>query len=136
MFGIGWPELFVIMAIALIVVGPEHLPKYAEDAGRLLRRLKSLAQDATVDLRSEMGPEMANLDFDDLRNLHPKRMVQKYIDGLDLNFDDDGTDAPAAAAADRCARPPQHGRAPRRRRPGPVRHRRHLAPATLRPGRG
>ena len=99
MFGIGWPELFVIMAIALIVVGPEHLPKYAEDAGRLLRRLKSLAQDATVDLRSEMGPEMANLDFDDLRNLHPKRMVQKYIDGLDLNLDDDGTDAPAAAAA-------------------------------------
>lgn len=79
MFGIGWPELFVIMAIGLIVVGPERLPRYAEDTGRLLRQLRRMAQDASVDLRAELGPEMADLGLDDLRDLHPKRMVQKYL---------------------------------------------------------
>jgi sec-independent protein translocase protein TatB len=87
-FGIGWPELFVIMAIGLIVVGPERLPKYAEDAGRLLRQLRRMAQDATVDLKAELGPEMADLNLDDLRDLHPRRMVQKYL------FEDDPDDVP------------------------------------------
>jgi sec-independent protein translocase protein TatB len=93
-FGIGWPELFVIMAIGLIVVGPERLPKYAEDTGRLLRQLRRMAQDATVDLKAELGPEMADLNLSDLRDLHPKRMVQKYL------FEDDPDDEVAAEAAD------------------------------------
>jgi sec-independent protein translocase protein TatB len=78
-FGIGWPELLVIMAIGLIVVGPERLPKYAEDAGRLLRQLRRLAEDASVDLKAELGPEMADLNLSDLRDMHPRRMVQKYL---------------------------------------------------------
>ena len=90
MFGIGWPELLVIMAIGLIVVGPERLPKYAEDAGRLLRQLRRLAEDASVDLKAELGPEMADLNLSDLRDMHPRRMVQKYLfedleDDLSLN---------------------------------------------------
>jgi sec-independent protein translocase protein TatB len=85
-FGVGWPELLVIMAIGLIVVGPERLPKYAEDAGRLLRQLRHMAQDASVDLRAELGPEMADLNLSDLRDLHPKRMMQKYL------FEDDPDD--------------------------------------------
>ena len=88
MFGIGWPELFVIMAIGLIVVGPERLPKYAEDAGRLLRQLRRMAQDATVDLKAELGPEMADLNLADLRDMHPRRMVQKYL------FEDDPDEVP------------------------------------------
>jgi sec-independent protein translocase protein TatB len=92
-FGIGWPELFVIMAIGLIVVGPERLPKYAEDAGRLLRQLRRMAQDATVDLKAELGPEMADLNLDDLRDLHPRRMVQKYL------FEDDPDDLPSSDVA-------------------------------------
>ena len=91
MFGIGWPELFVIMAIGLIVVGPERLPKYAEDAGRLLRQLRRLAEDASVDLKAELGPEMADLNLSDLRDLHPRRMVQKYL------FDDEQDEQAGAA---------------------------------------
>ncbi len=97
MFGIGWPELLVIMAIGLIVVGPERLPKYAEDAGRLLRQLRRLAEDASVDLKSELGPEMADLNLSDLRDMHPRRMVQKYL-FEDLE-DDLAMNAPAAAPA-------------------------------------
>ena len=38
-----------------------------------------MAQDATVDLKAELGPEMADLNLNDLRDLHPRRMVQKYL---------------------------------------------------------
>ncbi len=104
MFGIGWPELFVIMAIGLIVVGPERLPKYAEDTGRLLRQLRRMAQDATVDLKAELGPEMADLNLNDLRDLHPRRMVQKYL------FEDDPEDLEPATAAE--ADPVRRGSGP------------------------
>ncbi|MDX6200615.1 MAG: sec-independent protein translocase protein TatB [Frankiales bacterium] len=108
MFGIGWPELFVIMAIGLIVVGPERLPKYAEETGRLLRQLRRMAQDASVDLRAELGPEMADLNLNDLRDLHPRRMVQKY-----LFEDDDEEVAPEAAVpADPDPDPVRRGNGP------------------------
>src|ERR1700712_5299758 len=82
------------MAIGLIVVGPERLPKYAEDTGRLLRQLRRMAQDATVDLKAELGPEMADLNLDDLRDLHPRRMVQKYL------FEDDPDEVAALPVED------------------------------------
>jgi sec-independent protein translocase protein TatB len=103
-FGIGWPELFVIMAIGLIVVGPERLPKYAEDTGRLLRQLRRMAQDATVDLKAELGPEMADLNLNDLRDLHPRRMVQKYL------FEDDPEDLDPVTAVE--AEPVRRGSGP------------------------
>jgi sec-independent protein translocase protein TatB len=98
-FGIGWPELLVIMAIGLIVVGPERLPKYAEDAARLLRQLRRLAEDASVDLKAELGPEMADLNLSDLRDMHPKRMVQKYL-FEDIDDDLAGSGPSTAAVAE------------------------------------
>jgi sec-independent protein translocase protein TatB len=114
LFGIGWPELLVIMAIGLIVVGPERLPKYAEDAGRLLRQLRRLAEDASVDLKAELGPEMADLNLSDLRDMHPRRMVQKYLfedieDELSLK-----ETGPAAAASAEAPAVPAQAEAPRR----------------------
>lgn len=106
MFGIGWPELFVIMAIGLIVVGPERLPKYAEDAGRLLRQLRRMAQDASVDLKSELGPELKDLNLDDLRDLHPRRMVQKYL------FEDGPDDVPGGGVAATPAKDVRRGSGP------------------------
>ncbi|MDX6213265.1 MAG: sec-independent protein translocase protein TatB [Frankiales bacterium] len=106
MFGIGWPELFVIMAIGLIVVGPERLPKYAEETGRLLRQLRRMAQDASVDLRAELGPEMADLNLNDLRDLHPRRMVQKYL------FEDDDEEVAPEAAVPADPDPVRRGNGP------------------------
>lgn len=79
---LGWGEILFLVVLALFVFGPDRLPKAAADAGRMLRQLRRMAQNATADIKSEMGPEMA--DFD-LTSLTPRRFVEKHLftDGED-----------------------------------------------------
>lgn len=53
MFGIGLPELILIMAIALIVVGPEKLPELAKTLARQVLELKRAANTLQESLREE-----------------------------------------------------------------------------------
>ncbi|ABD13179.1 Sec-independent protein translocase TatB [Frankia sp. CcI156] len=78
--GVGWGEVVVLLLIGLFVFGPDRLPKAARDAGRVLRQLRQLANGMRNDLRSELGPEFADLD---IRDLHPKTFVRKHL------FEDD-----------------------------------------------
>jgi Tat protein translocase TatB subunit len=52
MFGIGLPELIIIMVIALIVIGPNKLPDAARALGKGMREFKKATQDLkdTLDL--------------------------------------------------------------------------------------
>lgn len=51
MFGIGMPELMLILAVALIVIGPKKLPDLARSLGRALGEFKK----ATNDLKDSIG---------------------------------------------------------------------------------
>jgi sec-independent protein translocase protein TatB len=50
MFGIGMPEMILILAIALIVIGPKKLPDLAKSLGRAMREFKR----ATSELKESM----------------------------------------------------------------------------------
>lgn len=54
MFDVGFSELVVIGLVALIVIGPERLPKVARTAGLLLGRLQRYVNDVKADINREM----------------------------------------------------------------------------------
>jgi sec-independent protein translocase protein TatB len=88
-FNIGPGEFLVLAIVAVIVLGPDRLPGLARDAARMLRTLRELATGARTQLREELGPEFADLDLSELRelrNLNPRTALQRAILG-----EEDGT---------------------------------------------
>jgi sec-independent protein translocase protein TatB len=91
-FDLSFWKLLVLAVIALVVFGPNELPKMAAQAGRVLRELRRIAEGAKSDLREGLGPEFQDFDFDDL---NPKNFVRKHLlDDLEAGFS-----APSAAAS-------------------------------------
>ena len=62
MFDIGFSELVVIGIVALLVIGPERLPKVARTVGHLLGRAQRYVSDVKADINREM-------QLDELRKL-------------------------------------------------------------------
>jgi sec-independent protein translocase protein TatB len=89
-FDLSITKLLVLAVIALVVFGPKELPRIAAQAGRALRDLRRIADNAKADLKEGLGPEFADFDIDDL---NPKRFVQKHL------FDELDTPAVPATAA-------------------------------------
>lgn len=90
-FDLSIGKILVLAVIAVVIFGPDQLPKIASQAGRTLRELRRMADGATKDLRENMGPEFS--DFD-VRDLHPGNFVRKHL------FDDlDGDPAGDAGSA-------------------------------------
>jgi sec-independent protein translocase protein TatB len=94
-FDLSLPKLLVLAVIALVVFGPDELPKIAAQAGRALRDLRQIAEGAMNDLRDGLGPEQAGFEIEDL---NPKRLAHKHLLG-GLNADQAARQQPAANAA-------------------------------------
>ncbi len=62
MFDIGFSELLVIAVVALIVIGPERLPKVARTLGHLFGRMQRYVNDVKADISREM-------ELDELRKM-------------------------------------------------------------------
>ena len=62
MFDVGFSEIFVIALVALIVIGPERLPKVARTLGHLFGRMQRYVNDVKADITREM-------ELDELRKL-------------------------------------------------------------------
>lgn len=102
-FDLSMTKILVLLVIAVVIFGPDQLPKIATQAGRALREVRRLAEGATSDLREGLGPEFA--DFD-LADLNPRHLVRKHLlDELDLDrmlsdtADEPTAGMPPAAAA-------------------------------------
>lgn len=91
-FGLDFEKLLVIGLIAVLLIGPERLPHYAEQFAKLVRRGGELLRDTKSRVEEEMGPEVADVDWRKLdpRQYDPRRIIR------DALFEDA---APAAVAS-------------------------------------
>ncbi|HUV50953.1 MAG TPA: twin-arginine translocase TatA/TatE family subunit [Anaerolineae bacterium] len=82
MFGIGMPEMILILAIALIVLGPKKLPDLAKSLGRAMREFKK----ATTELKESIDVDNELTDvkkaFDGMND-----DIRKSVD-VNIDFDD------------------------------------------------
>ncbi|MFJ8859921.1 sec-independent translocase [Streptomyces sp. NPDC102451] len=78
---IGALELLTLVVLAVLVFGPEKLPKVIQDVTRTIRKIREFSDSAKEDIRSELGPQFKDFEFEDL---NPKTFVRKQLmDGND-----------------------------------------------------
>jgi sec-independent protein translocase protein TatB len=69
MFEVGFTEIVLILGIALLVLGPERLPKLAADVGRWAGKARAMARQLKTQLEQEASTlNEVRKPFDDLRN--------------------------------------------------------------------
>jgi sec-independent protein translocase protein TatB len=94
MFDIGFSELLVIGVVALIVIGPERLPRVARTVGHLVGRLQRYVSDVKADIQREV-------ELDELRKMRDS--VQQAASGIETSLREElaktETDLNAAAAS-------------------------------------
>ncbi|HEU0188079.1 MAG TPA: Sec-independent protein translocase protein TatB [Gallionellaceae bacterium] len=88
MFGIDFSELVVIMVVAVIVIGPEHLPKVARTAGLLWSRLQRYVNGIKSDIAREM-------EVDELRKM--QQQTQAEVSQLEQSVQQAGQEMAQAA---------------------------------------
>jgi sec-independent protein translocase protein TatB len=80
---IGPMELLTIIVIAVLVFGPDKLPKVIQDVMRTIRKIREFSESAKQDIRSELGPEFKDFEFEDL---NPKTFIRKHLDSDELGL--------------------------------------------------
>ncbi|MFP8962309.1 sec-independent translocase [Streptomyces nanhaiensis] len=75
-FDIGPLELIALVILAILVFGPEKLPKVIQDTARFIRKVREFSDSARDDIRRELGPEFKDFDFEDL---NPKNFARKHL---------------------------------------------------------
>ncbi|MCZ4098133.1 Sec-independent protein translocase subunit TatB [Streptomyces sp. SID13666] len=114
-FDIGPMEMIALVILAVLVFGPDKLPKVIQDTMSFIRKVRAFSDSAKEDIRKELGPEFKDFEFEDL---NPKTYIRKNIlENEELGLQDlrngfdfrkemaevtdavNGTDTTAAAAA-------------------------------------
>lgn len=78
MFDVGWSELLLIGVVALIVIGPEDLPKLFHTMGRITARARSMAREFTSameDAAKSSGLDEAAKSLKEVNSLTTKRSL-------------------------------------------------------------
>ena len=96
MFDISFTEIMVIAVVALIVVGPERLPKVARTLGHLLGRVRRYVGDVKNDIQREM-------EVEELNELH--KSVQKVAHSIENSVREEVSELKAAGSVNAATTP-------------------------------
>lgn len=93
MLDIGWPEMLLVLVLALMVIGPADLPKAMHGLGKMMRKLRLMSR-AFQDSLDELVREA---EIDDIKK-QAREAQQKLIEDIDV--DDDLQDVMTAGRID------------------------------------
>ena len=96
MMGVGFAEFLVIGVVALLVFGPDRLPEFARQAGRMVRQVRTMSRQARDDIRAELGPGYADFELTDL---DPRRAIRKHLADAWEDDPDEGPPRPKRTLA-------------------------------------
>ena len=84
-FGLTFEKLLIIGVIAVFLLGPERLPHYTAQLGRLVRSLRDMANGAKDRMKEEMGPDFEDVDWRKLdpRQYDPRRIIREALTDAD-----------------------------------------------------
>jgi sec-independent protein translocase protein TatB len=87
MFDFGTGEVVGLVVLALILVGPERMPRVARDLAKVIRKVRTMTNTATAEIRENLGP-----GFEDLTpaDLNPKKFIKRHVASV-LDEEDEKT---------------------------------------------
>ncbi len=93
--GLTFDKLLLIGIVAVLIIGPERLPKAAETFARFVRRAGEYLRETKSKMREELGPDIDDVDWRKLdpRQYDPRRIIR------DALFEEPSFDSPAPAQA-------------------------------------
>lgn len=93
MFDINGGEFLILLVVAVLVIGPQRLPQYAEQLGRWTRSARVMLREAGSRVRAELGDDAPDVDWEHLdpRRYDPRRIVREAL------LDDPAEPPPASA---------------------------------------
>ena len=86
MLDIGWPELFIVLVIALLVIGPRDLPRAMNRVGRWVRGARSMASQ----FQRHFDEMARDAELDELRDMKRKMSARGIKDEVAKAVDPDG----------------------------------------------
>jgi len=98
MFDVGFSEMIVIAVVALVVIGPEKLPRVARTVGALLGRMQRYVNDVKADINRE-------IELDELKKMHTSvkeaaQSIETSVKDAVSSFEQQGQEMNAAISGD------------------------------------
>ncbi|MFB9777230.1 twin-arginine translocase TatA/TatE family subunit [Brevibacterium otitidis] len=81
MFGINGTEMLIIIIVALLVIGPQRLPEYAQQLRDFVKVVKRRADEAKGTLKRDFADDLPDVDWQSLdpRQYDPRRIVREAL---------------------------------------------------------
>lgn len=88
-------ELFILLVIAVLVIGPKRLPEYTQKLTNIVREVRRMASGAREQLKEETGVDLDEVDWRkyDPRQYDPRKIIR------DALLEDDSAATPSTASA-------------------------------------
>lgn len=81
MFGLSAEKILLLGILAVLILGPQRLPYYAQQLAKFVKMLRRMAENAQTQVKSELGEGFEDLDWRKLdpRQYDPRRIVREAL---------------------------------------------------------